>query len=98
MPMTITEKILARHAGRDEVAPGELILAKADIGMANDITGPIAIREFEASGAARVFDPEKIVLVMDHFVPAKDILSATQIKISRDFARKHNLPHFYDAG
>ncbi len=98
MPMTITEKILARHAGRDQVEPGELIQAKVDVGMANDITGPIAIKEFEASGAEKVFDPEKVVLVMDHFVPAKDILSATQIKLCRDFARKHRLPNFFDAG
>jgi len=76
MGMTITEKILARHADKDEVKPGELINARIDIALSNDITAPIAIELFKKSGAKKVFDREKVVLVLDHFVPNKDIKSA----------------------
>ena len=75
-PMTITEKILAAHAGREEVKPGEIILAQVDLALANDITAPLAIRVFNEIGADAVFDREEIALVADHFVPNKDIASA----------------------
>ncbi|OGP24048.1 MAG: 3-isopropylmalate dehydratase large subunit [Deltaproteobacteria bacterium GWC2_56_8] len=97
-PMTITEKILARHAGLKEVAPGELINAKVDIALGNDITAPIAISEFRRIGAKKVFNRNKVVLVPDHFTPNKDIKSAEQCKILRDFAREHKLKHYYDGG
>jgi 3-isopropylmalate/(R)-2-methylmalate dehydratase large subunit len=98
MGMTITEKILAVHAARDEVAPGEFILADIDLALGNDITAPIAIEQFESAGARSVFDPNKICFVADHFVPNKDIESAEQAKRLRDFAGKHKLAHFYDVG
>ena len=96
--MTITEKILARHAGLKEVAPGELINAKVDIALGNDITAPIAISEFRRIGAKKVFNRNKVVLVPDHFTPNKDIKSAEQCKILREFAREHKLKHYYDGG
>ncbi len=95
--MTITEKILAAHAGREKVVPGEFIDAGVDLVLANDITGPIAIEEFEKAGATRVFDPKKIVLVPDHFTPCKDIKSAGLVKQLRDFSRKHGV-RFYEMG
>jgi 3-isopropylmalate/(R)-2-methylmalate dehydratase large subunit len=98
MPMTITEKILAAHAGLDRVEPGQIIMADVDVALGNDITTPIAIDEFERSGAGRLHDPERLFLVMDHFVPTKDIQSAMQVKKVRDFARKHDLPHYYEPG
>jgi len=98
MPMTITEKILAAHAGREAVTPGEFIEARVDLCLANDVTAPLAIREFEALGAARVFDPDRVVLIPDHFVPAKDIRSAEQAKIMREFARRHGIRHYYEVG
>ena len=98
MGMTITEKILAAHAAREEVVPGEFILAELDLALGNDITAPIAIKQFESAGAKRVFDPQKICFVADHFVPNKDIKSAEQTKQLRDFALKHKLAHFYDVG
>src|SRR5574337_1047361 len=97
-PMTITEKILARHAGVKEVAPGELINAKVDIALGNDITAPIAISEFKKSGAKKVFNRNKVVLVPDHFTPNKDIKSATQVKMLRDFAVEQKLSHYYEGG
>lgn len=97
-PMTITEKILARACGRDEVAAGEFINARLDLALANDITAPLAIHEFEAAGLEKVFDPEKVVLVCDHFVPNKDIKSAAQAKQVREFARRQGLSHYYDVG
>jgi len=96
--MTITEKILAAHIGRDRIEPGDLVTAKVDVILANDVTAPVAIQEFERSGLNKIFDPDRIVFVLDHFVPAKDIKSAEQAKIIREFARKHHLPHFYDVG
>ncbi|QGG46413.1 3-isopropylmalate dehydratase large subunit [Heliorestis convoluta] len=98
MAMTITEKILAAHAGKDKVEPGELIHAKLDIVLANDVTAPVSIKELEKINLETVFDKDKVVLVQDHFVPAKDIKSAEQGKIVRDFARKHDITHHYDVG
>jgi 3-isopropylmalate/(R)-2-methylmalate dehydratase large subunit len=98
MGMTITEKILAAHAASGEVAPGQFILARVDLALGNDITAPIAIEQFEASGTQSVFDPEKVCLVADHFVPNKDVKSAEQAKRLRTFSQKHGITHFYDAG
>src|SRR3990172_8390236 len=98
MPMTITEKILAKHAGLKDVMPGQLINAKVDIALGNDITAPIAIKEFKTSGAKRVFNKNKVVLVPDHFTPNKDIKSAEQCKILREFAREQKLTHYFDGG
>ncbi len=98
MGMTITEKILAAHAGLDEVKPGQLINAKLDIVLGNDITSPVAINEFEKVGAETVFDKCKICLVPDHFTPNKDIKSAEQVKQVREFAHKHEIEHFFELG
>lgn len=98
MGMTMTQKILAKHAGMEKVEAGQLIMAKLDMVLGNDITSPVAINEFEKCGFCSVFDREKISLVMDHFVPNKDIKAATQVKQTREFAKKHNVKHFYDAG
>lgn len=98
MSMTIAEKILAKHADLAAVEPGQLIMAEVDVALGNDITAPIAIREFQRSGATKLFDPERVVFVMDHFAPNKDISSAVQVKIVRDFAKEHRLSHFYDVG
>ena len=98
MSMTITEKILAKHAGLAGVEPGQLIMAQVDVALGNDITAPIAIKEFKRSGAKELFDPERVIFVMDHFVPNKDISSARQVKVVRDFAKEHRLSHFYDVG
>ena len=96
--MTITEKIFAAHSNRDYVQAGELISAKVDIALANDITGPIAISEFQKIGVKNVFDPSRVVLVPDHFVPNKDIKSAQQAKIVRDFSREQNLANYFEVG
>ncbi len=96
--MTITEKILAAHAGEKEVFPGQLINAKVDIVLANDITAPIAIKEFEKLGTSRVFDPDRVALVPDHFTPQKDIKAAEQCKLVREFARRHNLSLYFEVG
>jgi len=96
--MTITEKILAAHAGLEEVTPGQLIECKLDIVLANDVTAPIAIREFAGTGAAKVWDPERVALVPDHYTPNKDIKSAEQAKIVRDFARAQGITHYYEVG
>jgi len=96
--MTITQKILAKHAGLDKVTPGQLIKAKLDLVLGNDITSPVAINEFEKAGFAKVFDKDRIALVMDHFTPNKDIKAAGQCKQCREFAGKHNITHFYDSG
>lgn len=94
---TITEKILAAHAGKEFVEPGELVSAKVDVLLANDITAPLAIKEFEKIGVP-IFDPAALVLVPDHFTPNKDIKSAEQAKIVREFARKHELPYYFEVG
>lgn len=98
MAMTMTQKTLAAHAGLDEVRPGQLITAKVDMVLGNDITSPVAINEFQKSGFKRVFDPEKVALVMDHFVPNKDIKAAGCAKQCRAFAGEQCISHFYDAG
>ncbi len=98
MAMTITEKILADHAGKKEVHPGELVDCTLDLLMGNDITAPIAIREFEKVGATEIFDPDRLTIVLSHFVPAKDIKSAEQCRIARDFAKHHKLKYFFDEG
>jgi 3-isopropylmalate/(R)-2-methylmalate dehydratase large subunit len=95
---TITQKILAAHCGKDYVEPGELILAKVDIALGNDITAPISIKQFRESGAKKVFDRERVVLVADHFAPNKDIASAIQCQTLREFAREQDLVHFYEGG
>jgi 3-isopropylmalate/(R)-2-methylmalate dehydratase large subunit len=92
--MTLAEKILAAHCGKKKVVPGELINVKVDLVLANDITAPIAIKEFRRIGVKKVFDPKKIVMVPDHFVPNKDILSAEQAKLMRDFALEQGLIYF----
>jgi len=98
MGMTITEKIIADHAGKKEVKPGDLATVKIDLAMANDVTAPLAIKILEKYHIDKVFDPEKIALVLSHFVPAKDIKSAEQAKMVRDFAKKHNIKWFFQEG
>ena len=97
-PMTIAEKILADHAGLDSVEPGQLIEVDVDIALGNDITAPIAIDIFKKAGAKKVFDREKIALIADHFTPNKDIKSAEQVRILREFAEDHAILHFYEGG
>jgi 3-isopropylmalate/(R)-2-methylmalate dehydratase large subunit len=97
MGMTITEKILAAHCGRDSVEPGEFIMARVDLCMGNDITAPLAIVELEKRGL-KVWDPDRIALVPSHYVPAKDIKSAEMIKAMREFARRNNITHFFEIG
>lgn len=98
MGMTITEKILAAHAGLESVSPGDLINAKLDLIMANDITGPLAIKEFNKIGVNQVFDKDKVVLIPDHFAPAKDIPSAQQCLDIRKFSREQQLSQYYEVG
>jgi 3-isopropylmalate/(R)-2-methylmalate dehydratase large subunit len=98
MGMTLAEKILAAHTDAGEVRPGQFINANVDVVLANDITAPISIREFDRIGVGKVFDPDKIVLVNDHFVPNKDIRAAEQAKVLREFARAQGIAHFYDVG
>jgi 3-isopropylmalate/(R)-2-methylmalate dehydratase large subunit len=98
IPMTITEKILAIHAGKKEVSHGELINAKIDLILANDITAPIAIKEFKRAGATRVFDKERIALIPDHFAPNKDIASAEQCKVLRDFSKEQDISLYFEIG
>lgn len=95
MGQTITEKIFSDHVGR-AVFAGEIIKSKIDMVIGNDITTPISIRAFEESGATKLANPDGFSIVMDHFIPAKDIASANQAKISREFAYKHDLKHFFD--
>jgi 3-isopropylmalate/(R)-2-methylmalate dehydratase large subunit len=96
--MTMSQKILAAHAGLESVTAGQLISAKLDLVLANDITGPVAIKEFKRTGATKVAEEQKIALVMDHFAPNKDIKSAQQCKICREFASEQNITNFYDVG
>ncbi|NLW45525.1 MAG: 3-isopropylmalate dehydratase large subunit [Syntrophomonadaceae bacterium] len=98
MGMTITEKILAKHAGKEEVHPGELLNCRVDVVLGNDVTTPVAIDEFEKLGVDRVFDPNRIVLVPDHFTPNKDIKSAEQAKRMRDFAQKYGIVNYFEIG
>lgn len=98
MGMTITEKILCRHTEHKEVQPGMLINAQVDIALGNDITAPIAVSEFREAGGTSIFDKEKIVFVLDHFTPNKDINSAWQCKLLREFARQQDMKYFYEGG
>ena len=98
MGNTITEKILIAHTDLKEIAPGQLINARVDIALGNDITAPIAIREFRAAGGKKVFDKDKVALVLDHFTPNKDINSAQQCKTVREFAVEYGVTHFYEGG
>ena len=98
MGMTMTQKILAAHAGKDSVAAGELIEAKLDLVLGNDVTTPVAITEFENAGFTKVFDKDKIAIVLDHFTPCKDINAAKLSMQARTFARKHSITNFFDVG
>ena len=98
MGMTMTQKILAAHAGLDKVEAGELILVSLDRVLGNDITSPVAIREFGKLGYTEVYDKEKVTMVMDHFAPNKDIKAAIQCKMCRDFCTEKEVVHFYDVG
>ncbi len=98
MAMTMTQKILAAHAGLDEVKAGQLVLVNLDRVLGNDITSPVAIREFDRMGFEQVYDREKVTMVMDHFAPNKDIKAAVQCKMCRDFCNENEVTHFYDVG
>lgn len=98
MPMTMTQKILAAHAGLESVEAGQLVLVNLDRVLGNDITSPVAIREFEKLGCDGVFDKDKVTMVMDHFAPNKDIKAAVQCKMCRDFCNEKEITHFYDVG
>ncbi|MGE5664736.1 MAG: 3-isopropylmalate dehydratase large subunit [Deltaproteobacteria bacterium] len=98
MGMTLTEKILAKHAGKEKVEPGELILARVDLALGNDVTSPIAIKAVRELAVAEVFDRERIALVPDHFAPNKDIKSAEQVKLMRDFAREYGIVNYFEVG
>ncbi|MGD0352090.1 MAG: 3-isopropylmalate dehydratase large subunit [Dehalococcoidia bacterium] len=92
--MTLAEKILAAHSGLDRVSPGEFINVRVDLVLSNDITAPLSIKEFQRLGVNRVYDPKRVVMVPDHFCPNKDILSAEQAKMMREFARQYDLLYF----
>ncbi|MFQ6094670.1 MAG: aconitase family protein, partial [Candidatus Bathyarchaeia archaeon] len=96
--MNVSEKILARASGRDDVSPGEIVEAKVDIAMINEITGPLAIEAFRKIGIKRVWDKNRIVMVLDHQVPADSVESAELHKIMRGFAKEQRIPNFYDVG
>lgn len=98
MGMTMTQKILAAHAGLSEVHAGDLIEADLDVVLGNDVTTPVAVGVFEKAGFTKVFDPEKIVITLDHYTPCKDIKSAELCKTAREFAVKHHISHLYDVG
>ena len=98
MGQTAMQKILAAHAGKKSVEPGEFILAKADIAMANDITAPLAIKALERAGITKLWNKDRIAIVLSHFVPAKDILSAAQAAVAREFCRKYDVSLFFDEG
>ncbi|MGI6767335.1 MAG: 3-isopropylmalate dehydratase large subunit [Lentihominibacter sp.] len=98
MGMTMTQKILAAHAGLDKVIAGQLINAKVDIVLGNDITTPVAVKEFKKAGFNDVFDKDRVAIVLDHFVPNKDIKAAEQSKTCREFANSYDISHFYDVG
>ena len=98
MSKTISEKILADHAGKPEVFPEELVEVRVDFAFGNDITAPLAIEAFRRAGARKVFDRERISLIPDHFVPNKDIASAVQARMLSDFAREFDLPYYFEVG
>ena len=97
-PMTIAEKILAAHAGFDEVSPGQLVECDLDLVLSNDVTTPIAIKTFNEIGVGKVFDPTRVLIVPDHYTPNKDINSAKQAKAARDFAREQGITHYWEVG
>ncbi len=98
MGMTITEKIIAAHSGHQEISAGQFVYADVDICLGNDITAPIAIEQFETLGMEKVFNPDNIVLVPDHFTPNKDIKSAQNSKLLREFASKHQIKNYFEVG
>ncbi len=98
MPMTLAEKILAAHSDSATLKAGRFVLADVDLALANDITAPVAIEVFEKSGANKVFDPSRIVLVADHFTPCKDIKTAGQVKLMKDFVARLGIEHYYEVG
>ena len=98
MGNTITEKILMAHTGLKKISAGQLINARVDIALGNDVTAPIAINEFQKAGGKKIFDKNKVALVLDHFTPNKDINSAQQCKTVREFALKQKITHFYEGG
>ena len=98
MGMTMTQKILARHAGLASVEAGQLIEARLDLVLGNDITAPVAITEFDKAGLTQIFDKDKIAIVLDHSVPCKDIKSAQLCAQARAFAQRFDITHFYDVG
>ena len=98
MGNTITEKILMAHTGLKKIIAGQLINARVDIALGNDVTAPIAINEFKKAGGKKVFNKDKVALVLDHFTPNKDINSAQQCKAVREFAKKQKITHFYEGG
>jgi 3-isopropylmalate/(R)-2-methylmalate dehydratase large subunit len=97
-PMTVTEKILAAHSGLPQVEPGQLVNCKLDLVLANDVTAPIAIKEFRKIGVDRVWDADRVALVPDHYAPNKDIKSAEQTKMMREFAREQGITHYWEIG
>ena len=96
--MTLSQKILAAHAGKETLKSGQLIIADVDLVLGNDITAPVAIGEFKKMGVKKVFDREKIALIPDHFTPCKDIKSAEQVKVLREFAKEYGIEHYYETG
>src|ERR1700690_3326875 len=98
MGQTAMQKILATHVGKKSVETGEFILAKVDLAMANDVTAPIAIKALERAGITKLWDKDRIAIVFSHFVPAKDIQSAAQAAVAREFSLKYGLPLFFDEG
>ncbi len=98
MGMTMTQKILAAHAGLDCVKAGDLIEAKLDLVLGNDVTTPVAVKEFDKAGFTKIFDKDKIAIVLDHYTPCKDIKSAELCATAREFAHRFNITHFYDVG
>ncbi len=98
MPHTISEKILLAHTDKKDIHPGEFIEARVDLALGNDITAPLAIEEFKRSGRAKVFDKNRIVLVPDHFAPAKDLKSANQCKVLADFSREQKIKNYFEMG
>ncbi|SHM23541.1 3-isopropylmalate dehydratase large subunit [Halanaerobium congolense] len=98
MGMTMIEKILAAHSDQDQVKPGEIVNARVDMVLGNDITAPVAVKEFNKIGVDKVFDKERIALVPDHFAPNKDIKAAEQVKVVREFAQKHDITNYFEVG
>lgn len=98
MGMTMVEKIIAAHTEHETVKPGQIVNARVDMILGNDVTTPVAIKEFEKIGVDMVFDKDRIAIVPDHFTPNKDIKSAEQVKMIREFARKHKITYYFEVG